>query len=225
MTARHIDDGIYKYQFIYADQWVHCPDCDTAGIVHYQSLDTTLYSCNCRAHFVFTCRKCNRHLDSHSTQYNIEFNGYYYVYLSERCHFCGGAQLTVNEKIRNIKNPNSHFEAVCPLCKKTSKLVLKSQKIVFSKANRLEHTHFGLKLYLVAHTRFGNIYVHNLEHLQVLKSFVHAGLRERTQSTGNSSYFSRLPAWIKSARNRKEILKAILRLEQMASTIQPLTKK
>ena len=103
--------------------------------------------------------------------------------------------------------------------------MLKSQKIDYSKANRLEHTHFGLKLCLVAPTRFGNIYVHNLEHLQVLKSFVHAGLRERTQSTGNSSYFSRLPAWIKSARNRKEILKAILRLEQMASTIQPLTNK
>ena len=74
---------------------------------------------------------------------------------------------------------------------------------------------------MTAHTRLGNLYIHNPEHLQVLKSFILADLRERTQHTGNSSYFSRLPAWIKSARNRKEILKAILRLEQMASTIQP----
>ena len=34
--------------------------------------------------------------------------------------------------------------------------------------------------------------------------------------------YSRLPAWIKSARHRKDVLKALLRLEQMVSTLQPL---
>lgn len=58
-----------------------------------------------------------------------------------------------------------------------------------------------------------------------IKKFIQADLRERKFSNYNRSYFSRLPAWIKSTRNRKEILKAILRLEQMASTIQPLTNK
>jgi hypothetical protein len=221
MTLRHVDDGVYKYQFIFADQWVHCPDCETPGIIHYQKLMDDSGHCECRSHFIFTCRKCNRHLDSHSKQYNKEFNGHYYISLTERCHFCGGTQLSVNHKIHHFKNPVTHAEAACPICNKTSQLSVKSHDIDYAKANRLEHTQFGLKLYLTAHTRFGNLYIHNPEHLQSFKSFVQAGLRERTQNTGNSSYFSRLPAWIKSARNRKEILKAILRLEQMASTIQP----
>lgn len=221
MTLRHVDDGVYKYQFIFADQWVHCPDCETPGIIYYQKLIDQPEHCECRSHFIFTCRKCNRHLDSHSKQYDKEFNGHYYVSLTERCHFCGGTQLSINHKIRHLKNPVTHVEATCSICKKNSRLSVKLQDIDYSKANRLEHAQFGLKLYLTAQTRLGNLYVHNPEHLQVLKSFVQADLRERTQNTGNSSYFSRLPAWIKSARNRKEILKAILRLEQMASTIQP----
>lgn len=221
MTSRYIDDGVYKSQFIFADQWVHCPDCETPGIIHYQKLDKTTFSCECTSHFVFTCRKCNRHLDSHSKEYNKEFNGHYYVYVTERCQFCGGTQLSVNQKIYHLKNPVTHVKAICPICNKTSQLSVKPRDIDYANANRLKHTQFGLKLYLTAHTRLGNLYIHNPEHLQVLKSFVLADLRERTQNTGNSSYFSRLPAWIKSARNRKEILKAILRLEQMASTIQP----
>ncbi|RQW45117.1 hypothetical protein, partial [Escherichia coli] len=71
----------------------------------------------------------------------------------------------------------------------------------------------------------GALYVYSPAHLKELKIFIDANLRERTKQNGNNSYFSRLPAWIKSTRNRKVILKAILRLEQMASTIQPLTNK
>lgn len=84
---------------------------------------------------------------------------------------------------------------------------------------------FGYRLYLTTETRHGLIFVYNTEQLNDLKAYISAELRQRTYTNKNKTYLSRLPAWIKSARNRKEILKAILRLEQMATTIQPLTNK
>lgn len=221
MNLRHIDDGVGKLQFYYADQWVLCPDCGTKGIVHYRIKHSDSEETQCKKHFIFTCSHCNRNLDSSSPQYNLEFNAYYEITVHEACHFCGGSRLTADKKIINIKNPQAFAEAECSVCHKISKLIVNSKNIYIRKADRLAHTVFGLQLCLVANTRSGNIYLHNLEHLQELKSYVQAGLRERTQNTGNSSYYSRLPAWIKSARNRKEILKALLRLEQMATTIQP----
>lgn len=61
------------------------------------------------------------------------------------------------------------------------------------------------------------IVAYHPQHLAELKQFIQADLRERHKDIcyRNRSYFSRLPAWIKSARHRKEILKAIDRLEQM----------
>jgi len=48
----------------------------------------------------------------------------------------------------------------------------------------------------------------NLEHLDFLQKYVEAELRERTPNI-NKSLVSRLPQWIKSNKNRLEILKGI----------------
>jgi hypothetical protein len=55
------------------------------------------------------------------------------------------------------------------------------------------------------------IWAYNRAHLDALRQFVSAQLRERTV-VANASLFSRLPAWIKSGRNRKKVLAAIDRL-------------
>ena len=120
-----------------------------------------------------------------------------------------------------VKCPKCN-RARCRLCQYISKF--EQYGLNFILDQNIGYTFYGLELYLKTQTQHGVISVYNIEHLKELKTFIQAGLRERTSQTGNGSYFSRLPAWIKSTRNRKKILKAILRLEQMASTIQPLTK-
>lgn len=56
------------------------------------------------------------------------------------------------------------------------------------------------------------LWAYNLKHLNYLKQYVQAELRE------NKPYYlsveSRLPVWIKSSKNRTTILKAISKLEQ-----------
>jgi hypothetical protein len=65
------------------------------------------------------------------------------------------------------------------------------------------------------------LWAYNREHLDYLESYVSAGLRERTPGEGapggtprNRVLSSRLPQWIKSAKNRERILAAIGKLRE-----------
>jgi hypothetical protein len=78
-------------------------------------------------------------------------------------------------------------------------------------------SYFGLPLWLQIAVGDRILWFHNLRHLQFVEAFVRATLRERrTDLHGcrNASVISRLPNWVKAAKNRKHILKAIDRLKQ-----------
>jgi hypothetical protein len=57
------------------------------------------------------------------------------------------------------------------------------------------------------------LWAYNLQHLDLLESYVSAKLRERKPNV-NRSVASRLPNWIKRAKNRGEILKSIGHLKE-----------
>lgn len=57
------------------------------------------------------------------------------------------------------------------------------------------------------------LWAYNEKHLDFIENYVAAKLRERTPNK-NRSLSSRLPKWIKSAKNRDEILKAIGKLRK-----------
>lgn len=69
----------------------------------------------------------------------------------------------------------------------------------------------GLSLRLWAETRHGILYAYNEDHLAYLEDYVGSAIRRevRTASFLNGSVLSRLPAWVKAAKNRAEVLKAI----------------
>ncbi|PAQ15652.1 hypothetical protein CD798_05465 [Bacillaceae bacterium SAOS 7] len=74
--------------------------------------------------------------------------------------------------------------------------------------------YFGYPLYLQISCCSHTLWAYNLQHLEYLKNYVEAELRE------NHPYYlsieSRLPLWIKAAKNREIVLKAIEKLEQKA---------
>jgi hypothetical protein len=72
--------------------------------------------------------------------------------------------------------------------------------------------YFRLPLWLEISCCGELIWAYNLKHLEMLEKYVAAKLRERTKK-GRSSFLSKLPKWIKSARNRDEILRAIGKLK------------
>lgn len=74
----------------------------------------------------------------------------------------------------------------------------------------------GYDYWLRVETRWGSLHAWNHEHLALIRTLIEAKLRERRPdpATGwsNRSQLSRLPAWAKSRKNRKEILRAIDRV-------------
>ncbi|WP_407696880.1 hypothetical protein [Streptomyces dysideae] len=70
-------------------------------------------------------------------------------------------------------------------------------------------------LWLRATTRYGEVWAYNLEHLDQIRRFVAADLRERAPwyDTGQKmTLVARLPAWMKSAKNRTEVPRSIDRI-------------
>jgi hypothetical protein len=75
-----------------------------------------------------------------------------------------------------------------------------------------EDPYFGLPLWLQTETRHGRLWAYNPEHLDLIRQFVAASLRERAPwyDTGQkTTLVARLPGWIKKAKNRDEVLRVI----------------
>ncbi|MGW2379780.1 hypothetical protein [Streptomyces sp. NPDC001658] len=75
--------------------------------------------------------------------------------------------------------------------------------------------YFGMPLWLQVETRHGWLWAYNLEHLDLIRRFVQASLRERAPwyDTGQKmTLVARLPVWIKRAKNRDEVLRAVSRI-------------
>jgi hypothetical protein len=73
--------------------------------------------------------------------------------------------------------------------------------------------YFQLPLWLTTQCCGGHtLWALNGAHLDLLEVYVTARLRERGDVPGSMSLVERLPAWVKSGRNRDEITRAIHRL-------------
>lgn len=73
----------------------------------------------------------------------------------------------------------------------------------------------GLALWYSADTRHGTLYAFNAEHLDYIERYVQSLRRTVETEPGglrNRALHARLPLWVKSAKNRDEILKAIARM-------------
>ena len=68
--------------------------------------------------------------------------------------------------------------------------------------------YFRLPLWLQISCCNETLWAYNLKHLEIIEQYVSAKLRERTNK-GRNSFLSKLPTWLKLAKNRDEILKAI----------------
>jgi hypothetical protein len=147
----------------------------------------------------------NRFRDTRETLYHF-IEEYLVV-----CPACSGCARVVPLDVdrQNLFAPR---RVTCQLCSYTIDWQGKSISI-----GSVQDSYFGLPLWLQIAVGDRILWFHNLRHLQLVEAFVRATLRERrTDLHGcrNASVISRLPNWVKAAKNRKHILKAIDRLKQ-----------
>jgi len=156
--------------------------------------------------------------------------------------------LSVIDKYKDIGIPSSYWdneiEVICPRCKSVALVSNEKKKVKFTcssccKVKEIHHKEgiyyptkwhgkievdpfFNYKLSLLEETSYGNIWVYNADQLNHLKLYISAKLREKKEKDQYYayyiSYFHKLPAWIKSSKNRNIILKKIKLLEKKAIT-------
>ncbi|UHQ22387.1 hypothetical protein LVB77_17215 [Lysobacter sp. 5GHs7-4] len=205
---RHRDHGQWLGAFATRIE-VNCPRCGHAGTVHADARWV--------AHFV--CGRCS--LDARSER--NDWLGQ--VRLSGRrpCGYCGHQWLCV-DRIRagTLRAPielapwrttptDDSLAVACPVCKHESIVAIDARR---ERGNEGYDPHFGLPLRLIERTRAGLLWAYNGEHIDELRRYVSADLRERHRTLGNKTMISRLPTWMKLARHRPLMLKALDRLSR-----------
>lgn len=76
--------------------------------------------------------------------------------------------------------------------------------------------YFRLPLWLQISCCGETLWAYNLTHLEIIERYAAAKLRERT-AKGRNSFLSKLPTWLKLAKNRDEILKAIAKIKEKSN--------
>jgi hypothetical protein len=143
------------------------------------------------------------------------------------------------DKGRRLYEFNDEFLVVCPKCAEIAKVVTLSLSekpnvqlfaprqfvclnCVFRdtwNGNQVSigggfDWYFRLPLWLKISCCNQTLWAYNFRHLDLIEQYVAAKLRERTQK-GRNSFLSKLPNWLKLAKNRDEILKAIGKLKDL----------
>jgi len=80
---------------------------------------------------------------------------------------------------------------------------------------------FRLPLWLRADCRGHTLWAFNEPHLDLIEAYVAADLRERGHGPHRMSLVSRLPGWLKSAKNRDEVLRTIRRIREAQHPVSP----
>jgi transcription elongation factor Elf1 len=183
---------------------VHCPHCDKQALVSTVLGRYTVPYPTSNHKLTFTCKNCFKPIAENSWFGNLVISP-----LSSNCGVCGTTFKGVSRLVKKIQ---SKIKITCPNCKQERFYQTRCTK-TYADTNQATDPYFGLQLWLQSPVDNNTFWAYNHEHLTYLKQYVGAKLRE-TASGGKYALAWKLPNFIKVAKNREKILKAIGRLER-----------
>lgn len=223
-NQRFQDSGKHLIDFG-GEYLVHCPKCDAPARIAGGKL---------------RCGNCGLALDKPVGGIRRSQNGRYFEGISTRdwfadveprvkrgnstirpiCRKCGASfeDLKLQPRQNSSSLPQT-TSATCLRCNTNNEFSIGWHP--FLPADQPRDPLFGCQLLLQKDLKAGMLYAYNSGHAQEYLAFIEAKQRERQPiSTGTSSFFTKLPAWIKSAKNRDAIAKA---LKQMIADAKKIT--
>ncbi len=128
-----------------------------------------------------------------------------------KCHQC--LEFLNLSTIEGYKTIPSYVNLTCKYCK-TINMVSQNWESYVEKYHEsgIVDPAFGLPLWYQDTVKGNNLWAYNLRHLTEIKNYVKATLRERTTDKFKMTMVEKLPDFIKFAKNREEVLKAIERM-------------
>jgi len=146
------------------------------------------------------------------------------------------------DKFKSRSSFTNEFLVICPQCSNKAKVFSlepisnawynKEWRVACTKCNYFSQTtsgdsitlyidrdwYFQLPLYYTIETKNGSLYAYNDEHLNYIEKYIFSELRERKRDDkwgwSNQSQISRLPKWVKLAKNRTKLLSLIKKLKK-----------
>lgn len=177
---------------------VECPKCNQKAIITKDKPDSYFSSRKLR------CMNCF-HLESSPKQSFI-------VELNCNCSNCGAG---ININIPNVNEKKESIAIKCDNCGITHNYAPRNiaQQWKYIVSGKPTDNYFGLPLWLNGNFRGENFWALNYSHLEYLKEYISAELRERNDRT-HMTLVEKLPEWIKSGKNREKLIKLINELEK-----------
>lgn len=181
----------YRTEFL-----VECPKCGGSAIV------------NCKNPYflnegTLNCKSCNH------TEKAKDLKRYNII-VKRNCDNCGKA---FEKTIPNSKERANEITIPCPHCGVTRTFEPRNEEtqLQYNSRGSVCDPIFNLPLWLQTDVRGNVFWANNRNHLEHIREYVDSKLRER-QTMEYTTMVERLPNFIKSAKNRDHILKAIDKL-------------
>ncbi|MGI4872981.1 MAG: hypothetical protein ACRYFX_17610 [Janthinobacterium lividum] len=172
---------------------VKCPSCQRPAIVTVANSYSTAK---------LTCNYCNY---SETAADRIRYK----VSVRDNCDNCGKL---ISKVIPHSKKPVDGFAISCSACEET-RIYRATNEEYTRPYNYGADPVFHLPLWLQETVRGNLFWAYNRRHLHDIKQYVTAKLRER-QDIKYTTMVETLPNFIKAAKNREAMLKAIEKLER-----------
>ena len=194
MTKRFQDANLRMEDFTQV-VLVECPQCKKRAYARKEKeQDDALLS----------CPDCHFHRVDNNVRYNISLKAF--------CNNC--AHPIVVERFMQ-KEAVEELHLTCPGCKHKECYRPKVTPIRISQSVNSGCTDpwFGCELWLQAPFRSEVFWANNYEHLDYMRAYISAGLRERNMREFYT-LVEKLPNFIKSAKNREKLVKLIDKLKK-----------
>jgi transcription elongation factor Elf1 len=156
--------------------------------------------------FSFRCTTCY-YVPNQQPIYSLSVNQY-----------CPACDHRVEHTIPQVRQKVAFIRLRCPYCQHTSRFTPRYEQ----QFSHLEYygdasdSHFRYPLWLQGRIGKDVFWAYNHEHLNHLEAYIAAGLRGR-QSLTYTTMVEKLPAFIKSAKNREALLTLITKLRQQTT--------
>ncbi|TGE21011.1 hypothetical protein [Hymenobacter metallicola] len=189
-------------QSYWADMLVECPKCAHAALItanvrarDFRYLPNSTLACS-------HCAYTERAADAVAYRVSIKRN----------CDTCGKEVATVIPRSRQKVDT---LAVVCPHCGVTRTYQPRNEahRLTYQASGPGVDPIFNLPLWLQADVKGQVLWAYNRSHLNDIKRYVASHLRERNIA-GHNTMVERLPQFIKAAKNREAVLKAIEKLER-----------
>jgi len=190
MEKRYKETGYYYAKYYL----VECPKCGKEAIVSYNGNYWSQRDAELKCPH---CLHKERYVDRLMYKATVKRN----------CPDCGK---NISAEQDNLKSPVKEMTVTCPNCGFRAEYASNITSYIPSKQlNGLKgDLIFNYPLWLQTNVKGNLFWAYNREHLEEIRIYVKAELRER-QSWHLMTMVARLPQFIKDAKNREDILKAI----------------